>query len=106
MQANSEREGEKNRASAQKAEGKRHQDPVVAKLVFANQMTRVEFRLKNVKHRKECEECHRQPKRQARGYPWNCSVIHHLPSQYPLSDDPCIGVCDCRAPNCPALAQL
>jgi hypothetical protein len=44
-QARPEREGEQKRAGPQKAEGKRHQAPVVAKLVFADQMARVEFRL-------------------------------------------------------------
>ena len=49
-QARPEREGEEKRGSPQNAEGKRHQEPIVAKLVFADQMARVQFRLKNVEH--------------------------------------------------------
>ena len=65
VQARPEREGEQKRACPQKAEGKRHQEPVVAKLVFADPMARVEFRFKNVEHCKEYEECDRQSKRRA-----------------------------------------
>src|SRR5262249_59029606 len=41
VQARPEREGDQKRAGPQKAEGKRHHEPVVAKLVFADQMARL-----------------------------------------------------------------
>src|SRR5262245_49043613 len=72
------RDGEQKRAYPQNAEGKRHQEPVVAKLVFADHVARVEFRLKHVECCEECEEYDRQPKRQPRRSPPDHAVIHNF----------------------------
>src|SRR5262249_3203401 len=74
VQARPERDGEQKRAYPEKAEGKRHQEAVVAKLVFADQMARVEFRLKHVERCEECEEYDTQPKRQARRSPLDHAI--------------------------------
>jgi hypothetical protein len=57
---------EEHRADPKAAERQRHHPSVAAQLVFADQVSRVELRLKEMQERKEAQERGHEPEGQAR----------------------------------------